>query len=239
MAERRLSVATYNIHGCVGTDGRYRPARVAEVIRELDADVVGLQEVDWRSHPERPTFELEHLAGTTGYAAIAGANLRDARGAYGNGLLTTRPVVASRWIDLGVKGREPRGALDVDLDVDGTPVRVLVTHLGLRPFERRRQVARLLEAVAGDGDRPVVLMGDFNEWYPRGSCLGMLGARFAATPPFRTFPSAWPLLPLDRIWAAPARVIAAARVHATPLARQASDHLPVHAELRYGVRSCI
>jgi endonuclease/exonuclease/phosphatase family metal-dependent hydrolase len=236
VGERRLSVATYNVHSCVGTDGRYDPGRVAEVIHELDVDVVGLQELDWRRHAERPAFQLEHLSGSTGYAGVIGASGRDARGEYGNGLLTIRPVLAVRQIDLGVVGREPRGALDVDLDLDGVPVRVVVTHLGLRPFERRRQVTQLLEAVAEDG-RPVVLMGDFNEWYPRGSCVGMLRRRFGETPAFRTFPSAWPVVALDRIWASPAGAIAAARVHATRLARRASDHLPVRAELRYGVRS--
>src|SRR6185436_1660472 len=123
-------VASYNVHGCVGADGVESSARIAQVILELGCDTVGLQEVG----------TLEHLADALGMQAIASLELCEGRGHFGNALLTRRPVLAVRHHPYAYAGREPRDALDVDLDVGGEKVRVLVTHLGLRPAERRHQV---------------------------------------------------------------------------------------------------
>ncbi|HEY8371016.1 MAG TPA: endonuclease/exonuclease/phosphatase family protein [Thermodesulfobacteriota bacterium] len=232
MADGELVVATYNVHGCVGVDGRFRPDRIAEVIREIGADVVGLQEVDRRVRRGRPTLELEMLAGGSGLACFAGPTIVDPDGDYGNGLLSRYPVRALRHLDLTVGRREPRGAIDADLDVEGDLVRVVVTHLGLGIPERRDQVSRLLASI-GESDDPVVLLGDVNEWHPFSRSLRLLEARLGPSARGRTFPSVLPLLALDRIWASPRRAIVEARVHATPLARVASDHLPLVARIRY------
>ncbi len=229
-------MATYNIHGCVGTDGRHDPDRTAAVIRELAADVVALQEVDSRPRIGCTSFELVRLAEATGLTPIAGPSIREARGDYGNALLVNRPVLAVRRHDLSVRRREPRGALDVDLDVDGEAVRVIATHLGLRGGERRVQIARLLELIGeatSDSGRRLVVLGDFNEWFPWSRSFRLLRAALggAATP--STFPSRRPLLPLDRIWAVPAGAVRRLEVHATPLARLASDHLPLRASLAW------
>ena len=148
----RCRVATWNIHGCVGTDGRYDPARVAAVLAGLDADIIGLQEVDWR-HPMPGGVEvLDFLGETLGMHAVEGPNLHDHRGRYGNGLLTRLDVEDYRLHSLAYGGREPRGAIDATLALDGGRVRVLVTHLGLKFRERRAQV-RTLRALARDGER--------------------------------------------------------------------------------------
>ncbi len=136
-------------------------------------------------------------------------------------------------LDLAVGAYEPRGALDVCIDVGvSSPVRVLATHLGLRPGERREQVRRLLAAVERESPHPTLLMGDLNEWYLWGRPLRWLRAHFRELPPAPpTFPARRPVFALDRIWARPAGALRRLARHATPLARVASDHLPLIADV--------
>jgi endonuclease/exonuclease/phosphatase family metal-dependent hydrolase len=232
-----LVVASYNVHRCVGLDGRHDPDRVADVIRDLEADVVALQELDSRYHIEDGLDQIVYLAATTGYEAIPGPVRVRALGNYGNGLLLRRPPLAVRRIDLSVRGREERGALDVDIDVDGTEVRVVAAHLGLNAGERRIQVGRLLDALAEHRDRPLVLLGDFNEWMRGTPLLRRLNRRFGAIPSLRTFPSRFPVFALDRIWVQPRRAIRGLVVHGAGAARVASDHLPIRAVLDASIGS--
>src|SRR5438128_2222058 len=118
LPESCLRIASYNVHGCVGTDGRKDAARIAGVIAELDCDTVGLQEVDYR---------LDYIAGRVGMHCIPGITLVRHDGPFGNALLTTRKVLDVRQLALGYGRREPRSALDVDLDVCGQKLRVVVT----------------------------------------------------------------------------------------------------------------
>lgn len=224
-----LALASYNIHRCFGTDRKYLPERIAEVILALACDVVALQEVDMRLLVDgRP--QLEFLADALGMTAVAGASIEDHRGHFGNALLSRLPVLATRRIDLSVRQFEPRGAIDADLD--GAGLRVVATHLGLNAAERRLQVRRLLQAIGPPApDRNCIVLGDFNEWRPAGGTLRELERRFAGSPPMRSFPSRFPLLPLDRIWVRPPSIWLSLRVYAAPLARLASDHLPIRAEL--------
>jgi endonuclease/exonuclease/phosphatase family metal-dependent hydrolase len=110
-------------------------------------------------------------------------------------------------------------------------LRVIATHLGLRPSERREQVKRLLAALERERPLPTVLTGDVNEWYLWGRPLRWLHRHFKRTPAPPTFPAWRPVFALDRLWTEPARLLAELRVHATPLARVASDHLPLIARL--------
>jgi len=231
-----LTVASYNIHRCYGRDGRHDPDRIAAVILELDADVVALQEVESMPREEAGAEQagldqFEYLAAATGFGVIPGPTLLNHRAQYGNVLLTRHPVIAVRRIDLSVPGREPRGALDADLDVAGHGVRVIATHFGLRAAERRRQVARLLEALARDRDRTTVLLGDFNEWQPYGRVLRAIEAHLGRGSAVRTFPAGRPMFALDRIWVQPRAALATVRVHLSPRSRMASDHLPICASL--------
>jgi endonuclease/exonuclease/phosphatase family metal-dependent hydrolase len=225
-----LAAATWNIHGAVGNDGRYAPMRIVDVLREMDADIVALQEV--ASEEEHGDFLLD-IERATGYHVVAGL-LRQRRGSdFGNAVLSKYPVRNVEHIDLAIDGYEPRGALDVHIDIGrASHLRVLATHLGLRPGERRAQVRRILAAVEGEAPQPTVLMGDLNEWYLWGRPLRWLHSHFReipATP--RTFPARRPVLALDRIWVAPAGSLRRLSGHATPLARSASDHLPLIAEI--------
>jgi endonuclease/exonuclease/phosphatase family metal-dependent hydrolase len=225
-------VASYNIHECVGGDGRRDPARIAAVLREMDADVIGLQEVDARPSATSESMQMEYLAATLGLHAVAGPTLQRLTGEYGNALLTRRRVLDVRKIDLTVYRREPRGALDVDLDIDGAAVRVVVTHLGLLPGERRKQVRRLVDLLGESRSDVVILCGDINEWFAVGRPLRWLHARLGRTAGIATFPAAFPVFALDRIWVHPRTALAKVTAHATPIARRASDHLPLLADIQ-------
>lgn len=229
-----MVAASYNIHRCFGTDHKYWPERIVEVLRTLHADVIALQEVDLRLLADhRP--QLDFLAAELGMTFVAGANIQDHRGVFGNALLTRFPLQQVRRLDLSVRRFEPRSAIFAHLDLgQGLDVLAVATHLGLNAAERRLQVRKLLHALAEEpADSPVVLMGDFNEWKPTHGALRRLNRRFGLSMMPRTFPSRFPLLPLDRIWVSPRASLRRVVVHATPLARVASDHLPLRAEISW------
>jgi endonuclease/exonuclease/phosphatase family metal-dependent hydrolase len=141
-------------------DGRKDPGRVAEVIRELHADIVGLQEVDSKRGEDGGSEPLQEMAKLSGFHLIPGVTILRDDEDYGNVLLTGRRIREIRRLDLSFPGREPRGAIDVDLDLEGRSIRVLVTHLGLRPREWRVQVGKLLDVLMMEPDRLTIVMGD-------------------------------------------------------------------------------
>ena len=138
----RLTLASYNIHRCYGRDGRCVPDRIADVLREIRADVVAIQEMETQA--DGGIGILEELARETGSTMIPGPTMFRSGAHYGNALLTRLPVKSVAQIDLSVPGREPRGAIDVRLDAGAGILRVCASHLGLRPSERRTQVKQLL-----------------------------------------------------------------------------------------------
>lgn len=221
-------IASYNTHGGVGLDRRFAPRNIARVIGELRADIVALQEVRSRTNG---CDMLELLRDETGFHAVAGPTLTHANGAFGNGLLTRFPVLSIEHVKLDVARREPRGAIDAVLDVDGTPLRVIATHLGLSPRERHAQITRLLYVARERTGIATILLGDLNEWLLRRRALHWLHEHFGESPARATFPSLLPMFALDRIWCLPASAMSNVRVHRSHLARTASDHLPLLAEL--------
>jgi len=225
---RPLIVATYNVHRCIGGDGRQDIERVAAVISELDADIVGLQEVGSAPAPRIPD-QVERLAALAGFQGLAAPLYRRPDSAYGNALLTRVPPGQVRYVDLSEHRREPRGAIVADVLVAGSSIRTVVTHLGLRGYERRSQLERLVDSLA-DGPEPTLLLADLNEWSNRASRL-RLTHQFAGDA-VRSFPAGWPFLPLDRILVRPGSWLVRVTSHRSELSRVASDHLPVRAELR-------
>jgi len=221
LGPERLRIASYNVHGCRGTDGKKDAQRIVQVIEELGCDTIGLQEVDYR---------LDYIAQKLGMQAIPGLTLARHDGPFGNALLTRRKVLDVRRVGFTYSRREPRNALDVDLEVNGETVRVIVTHLGLWPAERRYQVKKILELVrATPSYERVIVLGDINEWLPLGRPLRWMNALFGRCPAERSFPSRWPVVALDRVWVRPRHALLALKAHRTPLAALASDHLPVKA----------
>jgi endonuclease/exonuclease/phosphatase family metal-dependent hydrolase len=232
-ASRRLVIASYNVHRCVGQDGRCAPDRIGAVILELAADIVGLQEVDSLEDGTSDLDQLAHLRRATGMHAVAGPALVRKDIGYGNALLSRRPIDRVRHFDISVPGREPRAALDTELEIQEKVVRVIVTHFGLRRPERRCQASLLLRLIQEHSVRPLVLLGDFNEWIPRGPSLRQLRRALGRSHAVRTFPTRRPLFALDRIWVHPPSLLEQVSAHRSPLARVASDHLPLVATLRW------
>jgi endonuclease/exonuclease/phosphatase family metal-dependent hydrolase len=169
---------------------------------------------------------------------VAGMRIVRHMGEYGNAILTRLPITEVRRHELSYSRFEPRGAVDVDIDLYGSTylygstLRVIAAHLGLSRSERRFQWRRLMVAVAEKPlETPTVLLGDMNEWYRRASTLREAHETFGRPPAPVAFPAFAPCLALTRIWVRPVASILAMEVHRTPATRQASDHLPVRATI--------
>lgn len=222
------SVVSWNVHGFVARDGRFSPEPALRVLERLAPDVVALQEVEDRRWQGMPA--LDWLANRGGWHAWAGPTLMRGGARYGNAVLSRDPATAVRRHDLPSPGSEPRGVLDVEFSHTASSLRVIVTHLGLRRSERRRQVEKVL-AIAGEpfAGRADILAGDFNEWLPRSGLLARLAATFDAGTRGATFPARRPLFALDRVYVRPVGVLAGFSVE--PLPAGESDHLPIVASL--------
>jgi endonuclease/exonuclease/phosphatase family metal-dependent hydrolase len=241
-AGSELRIASYNIHRAIGRDRCCSPSRIAEVVTELECDTVGLHEVSSRSGDQPEARQFAFIARATGMVAVPGRQVALHDGEYGSVLLTRRQVLSVTNHDLSFSKREPRSALDVELDVDGVRTRVILTHLGLGLRERRDQVRRILLAVTTTPSiEPVILLGDINEWLPRGAPLRWLHGQFGRPPAPSSFPARAPFLALDRIWVRPRRALLSVVAHRSKLARIASDHLPIKAvvAVREGRRSFV
>ncbi len=225
---KEIVVVSYNIHGCVGADGDCAPQRVLAVLQSLRADVIGLQEVDTHQGEEGIVDQLLYASSVLGMTGVAGYTLFRRHGPYGNAILTRFPVLSVNRLELTVLPQEPRGALDVTIDVHHVPVRFVATHLGLGWKERRTQMRRLMDHLDGYNG-PMVLMGDMNEWWPWGEPLRWLHGKFGRPPSARTYPSGRPLLALDRVWVRPRQALVKVQSCRTVDTRMASDHLPVRA----------
>jgi endonuclease/exonuclease/phosphatase family metal-dependent hydrolase len=227
----RLRVATYNVHACVGPDGRHDPDRVAAVIGELDADIVALQEFTYPASVALETREPVVLTTLDAYQCALGPTRQNVTQCFGNALLTRHPIVDLQRIDLSIERREPRGALAATVEVDGVPVHVLAAHLGLRVRERRFQVRQILTYLESVKDTLLVVLGDFNDWLPGRSVVHVLDQRLGRLPRPASFPVQWPIVPLDRIWVHPAGALRQVYAHRTRTARRASDHFPLVADI--------
>ncbi|MGZ3237272.1 MAG: endonuclease/exonuclease/phosphatase family protein [Burkholderiaceae bacterium] len=223
-----LTIATYNIHGAVGTDGHFSPQRIADVLQEMNVDIIALQEVPLGGGGFPNVHAI--LQQATGFNGAADLTFSVSERHYGNAVLSRYPIHATRSINLSFGNREPRGALDVDVNCHGHPLRIVATHLGLRFVERRSQIAKLLQAFDTDL-MPVILLGDINEWFVWRRSLRQLVSHFEQVPAHATFPSRYPLFALDRIWIRPRHRLVHVNTHETALARVASDHLPLVAHI--------
>jgi endonuclease/exonuclease/phosphatase family metal-dependent hydrolase len=229
----RIRVATYNIHGCLGRDGRRDPERVASVIREeLAAEVVALQEVYAGGADLGVRDQFDVLGRETRLdGSFVPALSRDGL-LFGNALLTSFPILSTERFDVSFGPRERRAVLDVRLEIPrvaGATLRVVVAHLGLAAGERRYQVGRLVDLVLGGERRGevVVLLGDLNEWNPLARSLRPLRRHFGPHRALPTFPSRLPLLSLDRVLVLPPATLTDCHVVSSRRAREASDHLPL------------
>lgn len=224
----RLTVATYNVHKCVGVDGRFDPDRNRAVIEELGADLVALQEVDQRFGSRAGLLNLRHIEEHCGLKPVPLALSKSSHGWRGNLLLVRDGEVLSTR-QLALPGAEPRGALVVDLRLRDRRLRVVAAHLGLLRRSRASQIRFILEKAGAFAEGATLLMGDLNEWR-----LGERSSLAALEPEFgpmgaaiASFPARFPVWSLDRILTRPANGLLRVEAHDSELARLASDHLPL------------
>lgn len=251
---RPLTLASYNMRKAVGTDGRRDPARVLAVLREVDADIVALQEADRRvggrasavphelidSHGDyRPVLlgvkNRRMLDRLPRVGARVDALLRvDTRniGWHGNALLVKRHVEVMDVAALELPTLEPRGAVLAELLIGDKPLRVIGLHLDLSGLWRRRQMRAILDEIAGRREiMPTILMGDTNEWRSAAGCLKDLDGNYRIAPTGPSFHARRPVAALDRIIVDRSLTIEDSGVHHSDHARVASDHLPIWARI--------
>lgn len=240
-ASARVRVATYNVHKCRGLDGRVRPDRIAQVLAELDADVVALQEVVCIEGKGLEHHQARYVAEELGYYAELGENRRHKGGAYGNVLLSRFPILNPQNYDISARGRERRGCLKADIHIaNGAILHFFNIHMGTSFFERRRQARKLVDlGVLADSELPGtrIVLGDFNEW-TRGLASRLFKSHFQSADirhhlgRARTYPGVLPLLHLDHIYFDTAIHLERLSLHRSRAALVASDHLPLVADFR-------
>lgn len=227
-----MKVASYNIHKCRGTDRRVRPDRTVAVLAEIGADLVALQEVDRRFGQRTGLLDPAAILRETGMHLLVQSDVVDGHGWHGNALLVRGEPLSYRRFRLKLPGVEPRGAVVAELDLGEGRFRVIAAHLGLLRRSRIDQASALLHAFLELVPMPTILLGDFNEWRrDRRSALNILEPHFGSAKHLPSFPSRRPMLALDRILAWPSGLVSDLAVHDTPLARKASDHLPLTARV--------
>ena len=229
----QIKFASYNIHKAVGLDRRRDPERILTVLREIDADVVALQEVDRRFGRRMSALPLDAIHTTTDYVPVPLSMKPDSLGWHGNAILVRRGIDLLEAAPVPLPVLEPRGAIRADLRVEGRRLRVVGMHLDLSGLRRRHQVRSVVAHCAGcEAGVPTVMMGDLNEWAQRGGCLREFDDNWRVLAPGRSFPSRRPMAMLDRIVISPEWEVLGTAVHHSPLSATGSDHLPVFATLR-------
>jgi endonuclease/exonuclease/phosphatase family metal-dependent hydrolase len=250
-SEPIITVASYNMRKAIGLDRRRDPHRVLEVLREIDADIIALQEADKR-FGGRGSAVPHELIDSHGMYKPVHLGVRHRRvfdkarkhtdrllkvntrniGWHGNAILVKRHVGVIDCAALELPMLEPRGAVMAELLIGDTALRVIGMHLDLSGLWRRRQMRAILQAIAARPQKmPTVLMGDTNEWREAAGCLSELEPDFHVAPTGPSFHARHPVAALDRIVVHKDLTIESAGVHMSPAARRASDHLPIWARL--------
>ncbi len=241
-------ILTYNVHRCVGMDGKLDVARTAKVIAQARPDIVALQELDVGRARTGGVDQAHAIAEALGMSFHFHPAFTVAEEQYGDAILTTLPL---RLVKAGalpnshaVRGLEPRGALWVKIEVEGGELDVINTHLGLVPHEQRAQAAALLSDQwmdHPDCTDPAILLGDFNAT-PRHGAYRRLVSRLRDVQlvnrrrRLRTFPSRLPMLRIDHAFISRSIVVQAVHAPKGALMRAASDHLPLVIDFRIDQR---
>jgi endonuclease/exonuclease/phosphatase family metal-dependent hydrolase len=246
-----ITVASYNMRKAIGLDRRRDPQRVLDVLHQIDADVVALQEADKR-FGGRGSAVPHELIDTHGIYKPVHLGVRHKRplekarrhtdrlfkintrniGWHGNAILVKRHVGVIDCAAIELPTLEPRGAVMAELLIRDRPLRVVGMHLDLSGLWRKRQMRAILEQIAARPQKmPTVLMGDTNEWRTEAGCLREIEPDFHVAPTGLSFHARHPVAALDRIIVHKDLTIEAAGVHMSHAARRASDHLPIWARL--------
>jgi len=214
-----------------------RPDRIVQVLKEIGPQLVALQEVDHRFGQRIGLLDPVALKREAGLHLLAQSDAPEGHGWHGNALLVAGEPVHYRRLRLRLPGIEPRGAIISELDLGEGQFRVIAAHFGLLRRSRVSQANALLSAFKDLPPMPTILLGDLNEWRrKRRSALNVFEPLFGEAHPLPSFPSRRPIFPLDRIIGWPRGLINDLAVHNTPLARKASDHLPLVARIDLSAR---
>lgn len=236
---RRIRIATYNIHKCKGLDRRTSAERIADVIQELDADIIAIQEImnlqDGLPKYDQARTIHKHFEN---FEWRFGENRTLHGGPYGNMTLSRLPIRFCRNYDLTWRSRERRGCLRTDVSADGRVLHIFNVHLGTSFFERRNQSRKLLSKELLNSLEyrgPRIVIGDFNEW-TRGLVSRSMTDAFESIDyrKFkgygRSYPGILPLLRLDHFYYDKQLSLRNFHLHRSRTALIASDHLPQVAE---------
>jgi len=227
-----IKVASYNIHKGIGLDRRRDPRRILDVLREIDADIIALQEADRRFGTRLSVIDPQLRADHSPWKAVAVGDRPGSMGWHGNALLVRKEATVLGSTIIHLPALEPRGAVTADVDSAGAALRVVGMHLDLSGLRRRRQAHSIMAHVhAHETPRPTVMMGDLNEWSTHAGCLRDFAHHFRFAATGASFHVRRPVAALDRIMYTPDLRVIACGVHASPIARRASDHLPIWAVL--------
>lgn len=224
----QLKFASYNIHKAVGTDRRRDPDRILSVLREIDADVIALQEADRRIGRRESVLPREAIEEYTPWRPVPLNHRPDSLGWHGNALLVRKDITVIEAGVVPLPTLEPRGAVRADLQVEGRRVRVVGMHLDLSGLRRRQQVRAILAHLERcEGHCPTVLMGDCNEWSLHRGALSEFRTPWQLITPGASFPARRPVARLDRLVLCERCEVEDHGVHHSALASRASDHLPI------------
>lgn len=227
----QLTFASYNIHKGVGLDRIRDPERILVVLREIDADIIALQEADKRFGSRASVLPRAMLDDSPWYALPVGRRAQSL-GWHGNALLVRRGIDCHRAEPLDLPTLEPRGAALAEVTIEGHKLRIVGTHLDLSGLRRRDQVRSLMRTCSLCEPLPTVIMGDFNQWGRSTGAMREFGKDWQQLVPGPSYPARRPIARLDRIVATPHWSHVESEVHHSSLSALASDHLPVWATLR-------
>ncbi len=231
----QIRVASYNIRKALGTDRRRAPHRILDVLNEVGADIVALQEADRRFGARLAALPVAMIEQHTPYRVVELAARAGSIGWHGNALLVRRGAQVAAVARVALPTLEPRGAVLADVEIDGARLRIVGMHLDLSGLHRRRQGMAITAALADRTASPTIVMGDTNEWRPHAGCLVDFARDFAIAPTGPSYHSRRPVGRLDRIMVDHATRIVACGVHRSALATRASDHLPIWADVELDV----
>jgi endonuclease/exonuclease/phosphatase family metal-dependent hydrolase len=229
-----IRVATYNIRKAIGTDRIRKPARILDVIGEVDADIIALQEADRRFGSRTSAIPQEMIIHQSRYHPVPFITKTDGIGWHGNAILVDDSISIADHDVIAIPSLEPRGAVFAELYRDDWRLRVVAMHLDLSGLLRRRQLRAIFAYLKRRRTpMPTILMGDLNEWSRKGGAFREIPPEYRIAQSEPSFHAQRAVARLDRIITGPGIIVTASGTHHSAMAKAASDHLPVWADLNF------
>jgi endonuclease/exonuclease/phosphatase family metal-dependent hydrolase len=229
-----MRIVTYNIHSGVGVDKVQNYRRIGLFLASQGIDIALIQEMDTRPTERRTERDIDDLCAEHFTDLAESAAIQESNGWYGNAILSRFPVLSKKTLDVSQKDVQPRNIQEVVLDTDIGPLRIINTHKGLKKNERRKQFALLDEYLREKlqvSTIPIIVGGDFNEWQFFTQAFKRINEVLTQQTVSATFPTAFPLFRLDRMWTTFSPANVKTSVLKTPETRWYSDHYPILLEV--------